>query len=162
MPHEISTRSPANARKPLRPRKSASIPSGAADRAVSEAQVSALTARQKRTLIDQIVTLDALLGEDDPSSGGLDGRLTNIDERRHILLIKSIPRVRRSVVRSRSEAVRVLAAMQSAPLSLVQVWEGRRVVFSAEFTPKYVRVHGRLAGEWEAALDRLVASSALH
>lgn len=162
MSHEPGTRSPAAEKRPARSREISSLQSGAVARAVGKAQVPALTASQKRKLIDQIVRLDALIGEDDPSSDRLQGRLIKIDERRHIVLLKSIPRVRRSVAPSRAEAVRVLALMKSSPLSMVQIWEDKRVVFSAEFTPKYVRMHSRWPGEWEAAFDRLVALSAIH
>ena len=145
----------------MRPRQVSSPSSDFATRAANKAQAPALTARQKRKLVDQIVRLDALLGEDDPSWGSK-GRSIKIDERRYIVLVKSIPRVRPSVAPSKAEAIRVLALMKASPLSLVQIWEDKRVVFSAEFTPKYVRMHSRRPGEWEAALDQLVASIALH
>jgi hypothetical protein len=159
---EPRTRSTVNARKPLRTRKLSSPSSNVAARAAIKAQVPGLTGRQKRKLIDQVVRLDALLGEDDPRSRDLEGRLIKIDERRHIVLVKSIPRVRPSVAPSKAEAIRVLAFMKASPLSFVQIWEDKQVVFSAEFTPKYVRMHARWPGEWEAALDKLVASIALH
>lgn len=115
-----------------------------------------LTTKEARGLIDQILELDLVAGEEVRSSAdGLGERRTLIDERSYISLIKSIPQLRRGrVAQSKAEAVHALQRMNTMPTSMVQIWEDNEVVFWAEFTPRKVRVLCHLSGEWEAALMR--------
>lgn len=123
---------------------------------ISQGTSLMLTTKEARVLIEQILELELAFGEAvRPSAGGLMERRTLIDERSHISLVESIPHLRGGrVARSKAEAVLALQRMNTMPLSMVQIWEDKEVVFWAEFTARSVRVLRHLGGEWEAALKQ--------